>query len=452
MDLDYLGVGPDVLRIERRQLADAGRLTDAFAADLDDCLRATARGDDARDRARELLERARTLPPGPLADDEPDEPAAVRAARPDGPRTLPVRADAPALADRLAGAWAGRCAGCWLGKPVETWTRGAIERFLDATGQSLDGYLRVDVPGAEPERFDLAATGGWRDREPWPPRDDDVDFTVAAVETLRTAGRGFESADVARTWLDGFPARALHTAERVAYRNLLDGAAPPASARRRNPYRELIGATIRADAYGYANPGRPARAAAMAARDARVSHVRNGVYGARWVAATLAAVPASGTLAAAARVGLTEVPARSRLAAAVRETLDDAADGRPLDALVDDVHAAWDDGDAYEGYHAVPNARVVAAVLAAADPTPSLGRALARAVRAGFDADCNAATVGSAVGLARGRDALPERWRHAADAPLRVALAGRPRPTLAALAADTAALAADPPADDAATA
>ena len=440
MHLDYLTVGPVALDVERRQLADTGRLTEAVAADFGALRAELTAGDpteaDVRRRARSLLDRCGSLPDP--RDDEPDALDAIHAARPPGPRTLSTTPDD--RSDRLAGAWAGRVAGCFLGKPVETWTRAEIHDFLETTGQSLDGYLRADRPGSD--RFDLDATGGWVDRDERV-RDDDVDFTVAALETLRRAGAQFTTADLARTWVTQLPACALHTAERVAYRNLLDGVDPPETATHRNPYRELIGAQIRGDCYGYVAPGAPERAAALAHRDARLSHVRNGLYGAMWVAATLAAVPAVETVRDAMDVGLTEVPADSRFTDAVETVFSWHDAGVPYETAIDRIHDAWDDADFYEGYHVLPNAQVVAAVLvweSSASP-PDLSRGLARAVHAGFDTDCNAATVGSVLGCELGRDAVAPTWTDRFDEGVPTALADRPCPAIDWLVTETAAVA-----------
>jgi ADP-ribosylglycohydrolase len=452
MHIDYLTVTPEVLAVERRQLADTGRLTDTLAGDLDGLAAEIAETEsvdaDVQNRAWALLDRCAAVP-DPRSE-EPDELDAIRDARPPGPRTVVIDDDSDHR-DRLRGAWRGRIAGCLLGKPVETWTRATIHEFLDATDQELDGYLRADVPGSE--GFDLDATGGWSDRIDGAVRDDDIDFTVAALEALRRTGHGFTSEDLARTWLTELPACALHTAERVAYRNLLDGVDPPDSATHRNPYRELIGAQIRGDCYGYVAPGEPERAAALAHRDARVSHVRNGIYGAMWVAATLAAVPAVETVREAVAVGLTEVPAGSRLTAAVEQVLGWHDAGVECETAIDRVHDNWDDADPYEGYHVLPNAQVVAAVLvwagSGADTNasvdPDFENALARTVAAGFDTDCNAATVGSVLGLFVGHDGVPATWTDPLGDRVRTALAGRPCPSLDWLVAETADLADRPP-------
>ncbi|GAA3501272.1 hypothetical protein GCM10019016_083790 [Streptomyces prasinosporus] len=51
----------------------------------------------------------------------------------------------------------------------------------------------------------------------------------------------------------------------------------------------MIGALIRADVHGWVSPGAPRRAAALARKDAVLSHTGNGVYGAMWAAALVAA-------------------------------------------------------------------------------------------------------------------------------------------------------------------
>ena len=130
-------------------------------------------------------------------------------------------------------------------------------------------------------------------------------------------GAEFTTEDVADTWLANLPGGRVFTAERAAYRNLLSartrrrtGARPqplPGVDRRADPHRRL-----RLDP-----PGDPATAARLAWRDARLSHVRNGVYGAMFVAAMCAQAVVSDDVDTVLEAGLSVVPPRSRYAEAV---------------------------------------------------------------------------------------------------------------------------------------
>ncbi|MCG0240121.1 MAG: ADP-ribosylglycohydrolase family protein, partial [Firmicutes bacterium] len=222
---------------------------------------------------------------------EPSDLEGIRAARPEGPRSLDLPLSDAELADRIRAAWLGRAAGCVLGKPVEGWSREHIERYLRAAGAwPLEDY----IPYVPPDR----APHGPFPMEPFLPscmghitrvqRDDDIDYTILGLHILERFGREFTTAQVGEVWLERLPYGQVYTAERVAYRNLVLGLRPPATATHRNPYREWIGAQIRADIYGYVNPGQPEAAAAMAFRDAALSHTANGIYGAMFVAAAIA--------------------------------------------------------------------------------------------------------------------------------------------------------------------
>jgi len=86
------------------------------------------------------------------------------------------------------------------------------------------------------------------------------------------------------------------------------GREPPESATHMNPYREWIGAQIRADLWGYISPGYPAQAASFAWRDATISHSRNGiVYSGNWGRDSDTVGAIAGALAGAG-VGLANIP------------------------------------------------------------------------------------------------------------------------------------------------
>ncbi|MEU3610610.1 ADP-ribosylglycohydrolase family protein [Streptomyces sp. NPDC035033] len=366
---------------------------------------------ELRALAEELLDELAALP-APLATVEPTALDAIVAACPDWPAPAPGAAGDPGLRDRLHAAWLGRAAGCLLGKPVEKLPLDAIRALARAAGNwPLDDWFTArGVPPA------LLAAHPWNRRSAATslaetidgmPEDDDLNYPLLALLLLRRHGRSFTTADVARLWLGELPAGRAFTAERIAYRNLLDGVEPPLTAGRRNPFREWIGAQIRADVHGWTHPGDPAAAAAQAHRDAVLSHTGNGVYGAMFAAATVAAA-AGGTTGVhgALAAGLSVVPPRSRLAEAVRYGIATARAVPDLDTVVDRLHARY---GGYHWVHAVPNAALLAAALTHADG--DFTRSICAAVSGGWDTDSNGATAGSVAGLLAGRpDRLPDRW------------------------------------------
>ncbi|NEB75667.1 ADP-ribosylglycohydrolase family protein, partial [Streptomyces sp. SID14478] len=356
----------------------------------------------------------------PSAAQEPTDLAAIEATCPDWP-TAPA-APAPASYDALHAAWLGRAAGCLLGKPVEKLPLSGIRALARSTGNwPLNGWF-TEV-GLDP---DLAAAYPWNRRSAptslaenidGMPEDDDLNYPLLGLLLLQRHGADFTTDDVAKLWLDELPAGRTFTAERIAYRNLLDGIEPPSTAVHRNPFREWIGAQIRADVFGWTNAGDPARAAAQAHRDAVLTHTANGVYGEMFTAAALAAA-ASGAadVHEALRTGLTVVPPHSRYAQAIRTGIELAHAHRDFDTVVDALHRVYADG--HHWVHVLPNAALLAAALTHADG--DFGGAVCRAVSGGWDTDSNGATAGSLAGLLAGHpDALGARW----TAPLKNRLA-----------------------------
>ncbi len=336
--------------------------------------------------AGDLLDELADLP-STLADDEPTDLPAVRALCPDWPASpaAPPAWDGPAFEARLEAAWLGRSAGCLLGKPVEKLPLAAIRALARAAGNwpLNDWFTARGVPAellaAHPWNRRSAATSLAENIDGMP-EDDDLNYPLLALLVLRRHGRRFGTADVARVWLDELPAGRTFTAERVAYRNLLDGLEPPLTARHRNPFREWIGGLIRADVHGWTNPGDPGAAAAQAHRDAVLTHTANGVYAAMFTAAVIAAA-ATGEhdVHACLRTGLTVVPPRSRLALAVRDAVRLAREHTGFDTVVDLLHAAY--GATHHWVHAVPNTALLAAALTHADGdfTASVCRAVSGA-------------------------------------------------------------------------
>jgi ADP-ribosylglycohydrolase len=383
--------GKQVDGVEERWLAAGGRPAPPRGASPEP-VSATLRL-----RALELLDELDTLP-RPLEAEEPDEFEVILAAADPGS----IATAEPDLG-RIAGAWLGRAAGCVLGKPVEGLPREGIRAIAESTGNwPVSGWFTA--VGLDPEVGE---------RWPWNrasrptslaenidgiPEDDDLNFTMLGVRLLERAGREFDALDVAKLWLDFLPPGRIFTAERVAMRNLLEAYLPPETARRRNPFREWIGARLRVDAYGWSSGGDPLTAARLAWHDARVSHTANGVYAAMFMAAAHAASLTAESPATCADVGLAVVPATSRLAEALSFARSLEGD---WEARLDALHARYGQ---YHWVHAIPNTALVAAALWTFDEYPA---AVCGAVQGGWDTDTNGAAVGSILGALRPID---ERW------------------------------------------
>ncbi|WP_152190827.1 ADP-ribosylglycohydrolase family protein [Georgenia satyanarayanai] len=392
--------------------------------------------------ARELLDQLAAAP-APPAPAEPDDWEEIAALLPPAPQ-LVGRPDDAAYRERLVGAWTGRAAGCLLGKPVEKIPRQGIEEILRATGRwPLDRWFTaVGLPD------DVAARWPWNRRSAptsleenisGMPEDDDLNYPILALALLEKHGHGFTTEDVAQLWLDNLPAGRVFTAERAAYRNILDARPVPETATHHNPFREWIGALIRTDLYGWVLPGDVRAAARLAWADARLSHTRNGIYGALWAAALGAATMVCDSVEEVLDAADAAVPPASRLAAAIglgREA-GAACDGSEPSVRegLDRLHAAYGD---LHWVHTLGNAATIAFALTAG--RGDFGASVSLAVMAGWDTDSAGATVGAVVGGLLGADGIGERWTAPLEGRIATSLPGGEQP-VTGLAERTLALA-----------
>lgn len=338
----------------------------------------------------------------------------------------PVTESLPRAAERarVHGAWIGRAVGCLLGKPVEKIPREGIREILSSQGRlPLDAYFTTQ--GLDP---DVAARWPWNRRSAptslvenidGMPEDDDLNFPVLTLHLLETRGPDFDLEDVASVWLEMLPAGRIFTAERCAYRNLLEAIPPERAATHRNPFREWIGAMIRADVFGWTAPGDPVAAARRAYTDAGLTHVRNGVYGAMWAAAMCSAAVVAEDLETVFAAGDAVVPQNSQLAEAISSGRRIARTHPEMDAALDALHERWGH---LHWVHVLNNAAVIAwALEAGASDAHGTGSpidfagAITRSVSAGWDTDSVGATVGSIAGGLLSTEGIGPEW----TAPLR---------------------------------
>lgn len=442
MNLSGLTLTPGDLRTEHAQLIDEGRdISPEIEGAFQELERATLESNPGyQTRAEALLDRAQELPyRADYAYQEPSDLEAIRAARPQGKRVVrQVLSDADLL-DRLTAAWLGRCSGCLLGKPVEGWRSSVMWPYLKDIGSyPLQDYFRSDVPQPIIDKYAISRNGAYIDRVPHMVEDDDTNYTMTGLAIMDQSGPQFTPEDVAKFWLGNLPIFHTFTAERVAYRNLTSLVPPPRSAAYRNPFREWIGAQIRADFWGYVAVGNPELAAEFAWRDASISHVKNGIYGEMWVAAMLASAPFVRDARAVLEAGLNEIPQSSRLAEAIHAVMGWRDEGIDSETAIQRIHARWDETWGHHWCHTISNAQIVALGLLWGED--DFEKSICRAVQACFDTDCNGATVGSIFGMLHGTQALPEKWIAPLHDGLETGIAGYHFVSISEMAKKTAAL------------
>lgn len=304
--------------------------------------------------------------------------------------------------EKLYAGLIGMDAGMRLGAPVENpfWT---YERLQSYYGD-IRGYLRE-------QRYYTA--------------DDDVNGPLIFVRALadNAMPETLTSEAVGETWLN-YTRRGMGmfwwggedvSTEHRAYMNLRRGVKAPRSGsigENGKTAAEQIGGQIFADAWGLICPGDPARASALAAAAASVSHDGSGVDGARFMAACIAAAYTASSLDEVLDTGLRFLPEKSdyrRVVETVRayhRAHPAEADFRACRAMI----ACEFREEAYPGgYHIVPNAGIC--ILAMLYGKGDLGRSIEISVMCGYDTDCNASNIGTILGVLGGLDGVPERYR-----------------------------------------
>ena len=329
------------------------------------------------------------------------------------------RAGDSALRARLEAGWLGRAAGCLLGKPVEKLPLDGIREIARATGNwPLDSWFTASGLPAE-----VAARWPWNRRSAATslaenidgmPEDDDLNYPLLTCCCSSATATASPPRSVAGLWLDELPAGRTFTAERVAYRNLLDGLEPPHTARHAQPLPGVDRCADprrrpRLDAPRRPGHGRRTGVPGRHAHPHRQRRLRRDVRGRRHRRGRRRRL-AMCTSCLPYRAGR-RTAERSRLASAVRFGIDAALD-EPTGTA-----AGFDDRRRPPPRRLrtpplgarLPNAALLAAALTHADG--DFTGSICRAVSGGWDTDSNGATAGSVAGLLAGSPgALPDRW------------------------------------------
>jgi len=302
------------------------------------------------------------------------------------------------ILEKIYAGFIAKAIGVRLGAPVEP-TIWSYERVRDTYGE-VNQYLR--------DFKNFAA-------------DDDTNGPVYFIRALRDYGLGCTAEDVGKTWLNyaaeehgmywwgGYGVSTEHT----AYKNLQAGIPAPLSgaiATNGTTVAEQIGGQIFIDSWGWVNPGNPARAAQMSAMAASVAHDGDGLNGARFCAAAIAAAFEAKSIDEIVETALAQIDAESTYAKVCRAVIAFHAanpdDWRACRAM---LGAEWG-YDRYPGVcHIIPNAGVT--IMAILYGEGSLPRTAEIATMAGWDTDCNAGNAAAIVGTFQGLDASWDKYR-----------------------------------------
>jgi len=401
-----------LVRDEIRQLKEEGRDVQDFEEEFN-------RLSDNPYALIEFYNRIRNM--APIRPDypfvEPSSFEQIRSLRDSSPRRLEVKLDRRTLHDKILGGWIGRCIGCMIGKPVEGWSKEEIARRLKKISEyPLRGYFPAQFFTENELTKRLSLTRGNISQVE---RDDDIDYTIMNTLILYELGLDFTTYDIGKYWLSKLPYNMVYTAERAAYRNLIMGLKPPMTAIYLNPYREWIGAQIRADAWGYVLPGNPERAAELAYKDARLSHTKNGIYGEMFVSAMISSAFVLEDPEEIVKIGLSEIPKTSRLYEAISQVIEWWHNGISWEEALDNAIRRY---GTYSPVHTINNAVLV--VIGLLWGEMDFTKAVTITVMGGWDTDCNGATVGSIYGVMLGYNAIPKDLKAPLNDRIKSAIAG----------------------------
>ena len=415
------------LNVEYRQCVEEGKDIEAYRA-LFESVAQMPPGKHKAKIADVLYDLQRTLPRrADYAYQEPDELEEIRALRPVWKQNKQETPAFDVLEDKILGAWQGRICGCLLGKPIEGVYRNDLYPLLQES-DNWPMYRYIMSTDISPERkaakpfFSQPHRQCWGDLVERAPSDDDTNYMVLYQLIVEKYGRDFSPENVQAAWIEYQSKNTYCTAERVAYCNTVKGYRGHDTALWQNPYREWIGAQIRGDYFGYINPGNPELAAEMAWRDASISHVKNGIYGEMFAAAMIAQAAVDTDVEQIILAGLAQVPATSRLYEAVMKVIDGWHSGVTQQACHEMIHAEWDETNAHDWCHTIPNAMIV--VMALLYGEGDYDKSICMAVQSCFDTDCNGATVGSVLGMRNGSAAVGEAWTKSINGLLDTAIFG----------------------------
>jgi ADP-ribosylglycohydrolase len=282
----------------------------------------------------------------------------------------------------------GKVIGVYMGRPFEGWPKSRITERWGLVDRFVADDCKVPLVVA----------------------DDDISGTLTFVRALEDSGLyldvGYE--DFGKNWLNyiienksilWWGGMGLST-EHTAYLRLKEGYKPPETGSMAHNGRivaEQIGAQIFIDAFGLVTPARPDLAVKLAERASRVSHDGEAVYGAMVVAAMVSAAFVEKDMDRLLDTAIGFIPGDSLIAQVHRDVRQWARRDQDWPATYDRIAEKWGYTKYGGNCHIIPNHALM--VMAWAYAPDDFRKAQAIVNTAGWDTDCNAANVGTVMGV-----------------------------------------------------
>ncbi len=245
-------------------------------------------------------------------------------------------------------------------------------------------------------------------REGPAPGTDDTEFALLTAQTLiETGGKLSDDAILAAWRKHVLPLPQIYrggASEREAAENIRRGIHPPLSGQHNSHYMS-DGAVMRIAPIGIVCAGDPAGAARLAEIESRISHWRDGIWGAQGVAAGIAVAMAGGTVDEVFRAAADVMPADSWSRATMKRTEDIIKTHGTLEnAWMPLHHALWTE------YKSVSPEAVAEAFAVFVLVKGDFRKGIIYAGNWGRDSDTIAAVVGSLCGAMHDRSGIPAEW------------------------------------------
>lgn len=315
---------------------------------------------------------------------------------------------------RVETAFYSSVCGCILGKPIEEFPFAT----LDDVKSSLEKVDKWPLNDYLSEKF-LELYGrrniSWKEctknHIKYVAPDDDITYTIIGMLLIEKNGINFSKEDIEDIWLNNLPINTTWGPERnILLKSGIASLVPECSYDMEewvnvfNGGDERCGALIRADAYGYACPGRPALAAELAWKDASFTHRRTGIYGAMFIAAAIATAQVCNEPMEIFNTALKFVPQKSRFYRIVCDSINEISKAQN-----------WIDGyyrihNKYEQYSACCVYQEVGTLINTLKFAENISDGFCKQVCQGNDTDSFGATAGSILGAYFGPDYLDRRW------------------------------------------